>query len=411
MKILLLTLILAAFAASRLQAADTDPATTAINSLGIDLLAMTGTSGGNALLSPYAIQEALSMTYAGADGKTRGEMAKVLHYPKDDTELNTAFASLQEELDAIHEQTEAAVKATLPNERRGPKEPVTLILANRLFAQSGFEFRKPFLDLLQDSYHAPLEQLDFATDPDKAKDQINGWVEEQTLKRIQNLVPDGALTKHTRLVLVNAIYLKAPWQKGFRENAITLGPFYVKGGPAENVPMMEGLEMKLGYAKRDGYTALSIPYSGSGLQFLVLLPDKVHGLAALEAKLTPKLLATCAKLDTDWVDLTMPKFKLEPPVMPLSVELKALGMKTAFDPSANFGRMATRGVQISEVFHKTFLSVDEHGTEAAAATAVSMVASDGDAAAFVHIDRPFLFAIQDCKSGACLFLGRVTDPR
>lgn len=412
-KSLRLIATLAVFAASQLRAADaTGAAATAVNALGIDLLAKTGKPGGNALLSPYSIQTALAMVYAGADGKTRVEMAQALHYPKDSAELNISFAALQKELDAVHQQSEAAVKAVPPGRRWGPKEPITLTVANRLFAQSGFEYHKPFLDLLRDDYNAPLEMLDFKADPGKAEDHINTWVAEQTLKRIRNLLPDDALTKDTRLVLVNAIYLKAPWRKGFREGGTKPGPFHVNGGPAENVPMMDGRDRMLGYSKRDGYIALTIPYTGSGLQFLVLMPDKIDGLAALEAKLTPELLAGCAKLDAKTVDLGMPKFKLEPPAVELSGQLQALGMKSAFNEGADFDRMTAGKVYISEVFHKTFLSLDEQGTEAAAATAEALIMfGDDEPTANVQVDRPFLFAIQDCKSGACLFIGRVTDPR
>jgi serpin B len=152
------------------------------------------------------------------------------------------------------------------------------------------------------------------------------------------------------------------------------------------------------------------------------LPDEVNDLSALERRVTPELLAECAKLDTQQVALWLPKLKIEPPLLVLSQNLKALGMKTAFDDpsgSANFDRMAPRRpddyLYISEVFHKTFLALDEKGTEAAAATAVAMFRAT---AVFekpkpieVRVDRPFLFAIQHRPSGACLFLGKVTDPR
>ena len=403
---------LAAFAATQLHAADTiSTAANAINALGIDLLAKTGKPGENALLSPYSIQEALAMSYAGADGKTREEMAKVLHYPKDDAELNAAFAALSNELEAMLKQTEADAKSAPPLPGKAPKEPIILTMANRLFGQSGFGFRKPFLDLLKDTYNAPLEELDFSADPDKARTHINTWVEEQTLKRIQDLLPDQSVKKSSLLVLVNAIYLKAQWDNGFREGNTKPEPFHVNGGDAHDVPMIHGFEMRLGCDQRDGYTVVTIPYVGSQLQFLLLLPDKVDGLAALEAKLTPELLAGCAKVPSLLVDLSFPKFKLEPPLMELDGQLKSLGMQTAFGPDADFSRMAPGGLYIDKVFHKTFLSLDEHGTEAAAATAVSLLMADGGAAANVHVDHPFLFAIQDRKSGACLFIGRVTDPR
>src|SRR5207249_3162430 len=181
-------------------------------------------------------------------------------------------------------------------------------------------------------------------------------------------------------------------------------------------------DKNFGYAKHDGFTAVSLAYAGGDLHFVVLLPDDVNGLHPLESKLTSKVLAECARLETRDVDLSLPKFKFEPPTIALAEKFEALGMKTAFDQprgSANFDRMAPRKpndyLYISQVFHKTFIAVDEKGTEAAAATAVAMMAGSAriqrPAPVEVRVDRPFLYAIQHVPSGACLFLGRVTDPR
>jgi len=223
-------------------------------------------------------------------------------------------------------------------------------------------------------------------------------------------------------VLANALYLKAPWAHEFSENATQPEPFHVHGGSGIDVPTMQKKGEHFGYAKREGYTSVSLPYAGNDLQFLVLLPDDINGLHALESKLSGDMLAGCAKLQTRDVDLHMPKFKLEPPTMALAEKFEALGMKTAFDKpqgSANFDKMAPRTprdyLYISQIFHKTFIAVDEKGTEAAAATAVAMMAgtalrSPPPPAIEVKVDRPFVYAIQHVPSGVCLFLGRVTDP-
>jgi len=153
-----------------------------------------------------------------------------------------------------------------------------------------------------------------------------------------------------------------------------------------------------------------------------IVPDEVNGLPALEAKLSADILAECAKLETQEVDLHLPKFKFEPPTIVLAEKFEALGMKMAFDQprgSANFDRMAPRKpndyLYISQVFHKTFIAVDENGTEAAAATAVAMMAATAQIErpppVEVKVDRPFIYAIQHVPTGVCLFLGRVTDPR
>jgi serpin B len=405
--------------AARAGGEDASVAASAINTLGLELLGKAGPAEANALLSPYSIQSALAMTYAGADGQTRTEMAKTLHYPDNDAALHGAFTALQRSLEEIARTT--AERAARAKEWGGPSEPITLTVANRLFGQKGYQFRAPFLGLVKENYGAPLAELDFMRDPPAATKVINGWVEEQTRQRIRDLVPPKALNKATRLVLVNAIYLKAPWAEEFRAALTKPRPFHVKGGAGENVPTMFR-QAHYGYLKQAGFTAVTLPYSGGEVQFLVLLPDDVNGLAALEAKLTPALLTQCAKPASRDVILEMPKFKMQPPLLMLGKELKALGMTTAFDMptgSANFDRMAPRRPEdylyISEVFHKTFLALDEKGTEAAAATAVAMMAGSAmierPQPIRVSVDHPFLFAIQHRASGACLFLGRVTDPR
>ena len=360
------------------------------------------------------------MTFAGADGKTRTEMARVLHFSENADETHSSFAALQKSLETMAEKT----KATIGQSKRsgGPSEPITLTIANRLFAEKGYDFRQSFLALVKNNYGAPLEPLDFSNNPEEARTTINDWVAEQTRKRIRDLIPAGALDATTRMVLTNAVYLKAPWSDPFEKEATKPEPFHVKAGTPVDVPMMHGRLEGVGYAKHSGFTAFCVPYAGRELNFLVLLPDDVKGLAALEKKLTPDMLAECAKLPNADIILSLPKFKLEPPTVALKTHLETLGMKTAFDEpqgSANFDRLAPRKpneyLYLSKVFHKTFIAVDEEGTEAAAATAAVIALATSamrpSEPIEVKVDRPFLYAIQHVPSGVCLFLGRVTDPR
>ena len=408
------------FAATSLRAADPGPAATATNEVGVDLYRKLATGEGTLCLSPYSIETALAMTFAGADGKTRDEMARVLHFSTTDETLHVSFGALQQQMREMSEKSAKAVAES--GELGGPKEPITLSIANRLFAQKGYDFRETFFALVKERYGAPLELVDFKKNASGATEEINSWVLEQTRRRIRDLIPRDALKADTRLVLANAIYLKAPWAKAFSADATKPEPFHVHGGGAVNVPTMHEHETSCGYAKRGGFTAVSIPYIDSNLQFVVLLPDEVNGLQSLERKITNTTLAECAKLERRELDLYLPKFKFEPPTLNLGTTLQALGMKTAFDVpsgSANFDRMAPRKPNdylfISEVFHKTFIAVDEKGTEAAAATAVAMAATtsmrEPKKPLEVRIDRPFFYAIQHVPSGACLFIGRVTDPR
>ncbi len=397
-----------------------DLAATATNQLAVDLHRQLATGNENLCVSPYSIESALAMTFAGADGETRTEMARVLHFPSDASAVSASFASLQHSLEEMSVKTAELVKKS--KRFGGPTEPITLSIANRLFAQKGYDFREPFLALVKQNFGAAFELLDFVHDSSRATQNINKWVADQTRDRIRDLIPSGALDETTRLVLANALYLKAPWVDPFSEKATRPEPFHVHGSAPVDVPMMQKRDKHFGYAKREGYTAVSLPYAGYDLQFLVLLPDDLNGLRALESQLTSEMLAKCAKLDTREVDLHLPKFKIEPPTIVLAEKFEALGMKTAFNKpagSANFDQMAPRKpndyLYISQVFHKTFIAVDEKGTEAAAATAVAMMAGTAliqrPPPVEVKIDRPFIYAIQHVPTGICLFLGRVTDPR
>lgn len=397
-----------------------DLAAKATNELGVDVHRQLATGNENLCISPYSIESALAMTFAGADGETRTEMARVLHFANDG-DVPASFSALQHSL----EQTSAKTAELVKDSKKfgGPSEPITLNIANRLFAQKGYHFREAFLSLVKQNFGGAFEPLDFVADPAAATQRINKWVADQTRDRIRDLIPGGALDKTTRLVLANALYLKAPWASEFSQNATQPEPFLVHGDAPVDVPMMRKRNDHFGYAKREGFIVVSLPYAGDELQFVILLPDEINGLRGLESKLNGDVLAGCAKLEKRDVDLHLPKFKLAPPTITLAKQFEALGMKTAFDQpkgSANFDKIAPRRpddyLYISQIFHKTFIAVDEKGTEAAAATAVAMLAgtalrSPPPPPIEVKVDRPFVYAIQHVPSGVCLFLGRVTDPR
>jgi serpin B len=421
MKCLLILQLFGALVAAMAHAATNfDLAAKATNELAVDLQRELATGSDNLCISPYSIENALAMTFAGADGQTRTEMVRVLHFPSGGSAVAGSFASLQHSLEEMSAKTaELAVKS---KEFGGPGEPITLNIANRLFAQKEYDFRQAFLSLVKENYGAAFEPIDFIANPAAAAAHINEWVANETRDKIRNLIPADALNKLTRLVLANALYLKAPWSDAFSEKTTLPDLFHVRGGTPVEVPMMRKTA-RFGYAKREGFVAVTVPYIGDDLRFLVLLPDEINGLRALESKLTAEVLAECAKLEAHDVDLRLPKLKLEPPTMALAEKLQALGMKTAFDipqGSANFDKMAPRKpndyLYISNVFHKTFMAVDEKGTEAAAATAVVMMRATSMRGPTpppieVKVDRPFVYAIQHVPSGVCLFLGRVTDPR
>src|SRR5437763_4328618 len=419
-KRLLMQHVVGALTAAIMQGAtDCELAARATNDRAVELHRQLATADENLCVSPYSIENALAMTYSGADGVTRTEMARVLRFPTNDTGVPASFSALQHSLEQMSAKTAEIVKQS--KKFGGPSEPITLNIANRLFAQKGYAFRAAYLSLVKQNFGGAFEPIDFVADPSAATQHINRWAADQTRDRIRDLIPVGALDTTTRLVLANALYLKAPWASEFSRNTTQSQPFFVRGAPAD-VPMMRKTDKQFGYARREGFTVVSLPYAGDDLQFLILLPDEINGLRGLESKLSGDILAGCAKIEKRDVDLHLPKFKLEPPTIMLAKQFEALGMKTAFDQpkgSANFDKIAPRTpndyLYISQVFHRTFIAVDEKGTEAAAATAVAMLAGSAFRPApppiEVKVDRPFVYAIQEVPSGVCLFLGRLTDPR
>jgi serpin B len=393
------------------------PAVKSVQAVGLGLMREEGTASGNVLLSPYSISLALGMTYVGAQGLTQEQMAEALHF-ESSAEMTRSFGALRASLEEVVARSEALSKNRA--EFGAKVDPIALVVANRLFGQEGFKFEQTFLDAVKDGYEAPLELVDFVKSREAASALINGWVAQKTQDRIRDLVPVSALDEETRLILVNAIYLKAPWEKAFEVNATEDRPFRRPGEAEVVVPMM-GREGEMGYLKEEGLTVVTIPYVGEELQFLIILPDTVEGLPALEKGLRPEDLTRWATVPTAQVNLRLPRFKLEPPRMALGDALKKLGMPSAFNVppgSANFGGMIPvtekERLAISQVFHQTFIDVNEIGTEAAAATAVVMMRTTAmvppQEVFEVVVDRPFLFAIQHRKSGACLFLGRLVNP-
>ena len=311
-------------------AASFELAAKATNELGVDLCRQLATGDENLCISPYSIDSALAMTFAGADGETRTEMARVLHFPND-ASVPASFSALQRSLEQISAKTAELIKES--KKFGGPSEPITLNIANRLFAQKGYQFRESFLSLVKQNFGGAFEPLDFVADPSAATQRINKWVADKTRDRIRDLIPGGALDKTTRLVLANALYLKAPWASAFSQNSTQSEPFFVRGAPVD-VPMMRKTDKNFGYARREGFTVVSLPYTGNDLQFLLLMPDDIDGLRGLESKLSGDMLTAFAKLEKRDVDLHLPKFKLEPPTITLAEKFEALGMKTAFDQAA-----------------------------------------------------------------------------
>lgn len=380
-------------------AAETLPLANASNALAFDLYRLVKTTPGNLAMSPASISAALAMTYGGARGETEAQMKRVLH------------------LEGSREATMSAW-GTLAKALQSPDRPLKLRIANRLFGDKSAKFEPAFLEQTRTAYAAPLEALDFKTGFEPARVHINGWVEDQTEKRIRDLLAPGALTAKTRLVLVNAIYFLGDWAQPFKKEATVDEPFKVAGTTDKKTPMMHAVEA-LRVAKRDGMTTIELPYRGESAAMFVFLPDQANGLAALEATISAaKVREWTTALTSERIDLSMPRFEVSPAAVELRDVLVRLGVVDAFDvDKADFTGIVKstapdERLSISSVVHKAFVKVDEKGTEAAAATVVAMGVGAGMPAPpkVVRVDHPFLYAIMDKATGLMLFLGRVTDP-
>jgi serpin B len=355
---------------------------------------------GNLLYSPYSISLALAMTYAGARGETQQQMADTLSFTLPDDRLHPAFNALDLDL------------ASRGEPRYGSEAyRFQLNIANAIWGQQGYAFLPEFLDVLAQNYGAGLRLLDFMSAPEESRLTINDWVSDQTAGKIPNLLPPGFIDALTRLVLTNAIYFNAGWAFPFEPENTQDGPFHLLDGSEVTVPMMKQSQ-EFAYAEGDGYQAVELPYGSSGLSMVLLVPSAGQ-FEAFESSLSAERVGAIVRGLRWWeviVTLSMPKFDFESS-FDLGETLAAMGMPDAFSGSADFsGMTGSQELSISGVVHKAFISVDEEGTEAAAATGIGMPASAPQEHVELIIDRPFVFLIRDSETGAILFVGRVVNP-
>jgi serpin B len=351
---------------------------------GADMYQVLAEDAADMVFSPASVASALRMAWYGARGQTAAELARALHLG----------GSSRQEDPAASGRGDATLRA-----------PVTV------WIQSGLPLRAEFTARLRQDA-ATLATADFAAAPDAARTEINRVIAGQTEGKITGLLPPGTVSQLTRLVLASAVYLKAGWAEPFPESATAGAPFYPDGREqALTVPMMH-LTASQAYLRGDGYQAVLLPYRDIGLAMAVVLPD--GPLSALRPKVAAAglggLLAGTARHQ---VTLSLPRFRLEA-AFNLIPAVRRLGVTEAFGDHADFsGITEAEPLRIGTVAHKAHIDVDEHGTEAAAATAIvirSMAAFRPPPAVTMVVDRPFLFAIVDAATSLPLFLGQVSRP-
>lgn len=366
---------------------------TANTKFGFKLFSLLNGENRNVFISPTSIAIALAMTYNGASHQTQTAMAKTLELQGMSLpEINQANQALKEMLE-------------------NPDPDIQLSVANSLWAKQGIPFKAGFLQRNQQFYQAKVTNLDFAAP--SSPDVINHWVQQETHGKIAQIVDQ--LKPQQVLLLINAIYFKGHWTHKFDKTQTALKPFYqLDGTPKQQPTMSQNGEYR--YYENEQFQAVSLPYGKERLSLYIFLPKQSYSLKAFSQQLN-------AENWEQWINqlrkrqgfIQIPKFKLDYSVE-LSDPLKALGMDIAFDPTrANFTQMSSVPVNIDQVKHKTFVEVNEEGTEAAAVTSVGIMKTSAVRAPELPfrmiVDRPFFCAIRDNQTGTVLFMGSIVEPK
>jgi serpin B len=356
--------------------------------LAADLLAL-GPAGANQALSPVSISIAFAMLSAGAGGNTLAEVERVLHFPPQEL-LHPAMNAL---LAALGGRDVAA---------SAENDGVLLRPVNQIFQERTFSVESAFLDTLALRYDAGVYLVDFVGEPETSRLAINDWVLAQTSDRIRDLLPGGSIDALTRLVLVNALYLRAAWAAAFREEDTADGVFHAPGGDV-TVPFLRGEIATARYARVGSIDLIELPFAGDALTFTMIVPRE--GAVVDLVALAPQFDALLG----GGLQVEMPRFRV---TMSLDLKdaLQHLGVADLFEsPACDLtGINPDAQLFVSGAFHQTFVDVNERGVEAAAATAI--VIGDEFGPMRVVVDEPFYFLMRDRATGAPLFVGHVSDP-
>jgi len=367
-----------------------------VNAFAFDVYGKLDARDGNVFFSPLSAATALAMTYAGAQGRTATEIAKVLRLTEKPPEVHYEFGALLSELNAV----------------RASK--CRLLSANALWAHAGTLFLEPYLNLVRSRYDATVDELDFGSAPQKAEDKINRWVEERTENTVTRLIPPGTVDPQTRLVLTNAVYFKGAWQERFSPELTHDAPFILSDGGTTTVRMMHRTG-SFRHARANGLQVLELPYDAGTLSMVLLLPDEPNGLDRLERLMNAEMFSQwTAALKPSQLEIYIPRFKSSSDYR-LDGTLKALGMIDAFSSlKADFsGMTGKKDLFVGAVFHSSFVEVNEEGTEAAGASGVVMRLKSGAPKPLpvFRADHAFVYVIRHVPSNCIVFLGRMAKPQ
>lgn len=376
------------------------------NAFALDLYHMLESGPGNLFFSPYSISASLALAGAGAHGQTESQITNLLHFGETQQNLNGAFGELTARMNKIQRW-----------------HRITLKSANGIWCQQDYQFTNTYLKLAREFFSADARSVDFKNSPDAACREINRWVEQQTGHKITGVIGTEQIAQNTSLVLCDALYFKGRWQHQFKIRDTKPAPFQVATNKTLTVPMMyQEAGFRIARSDDDMVQLLELPYFGRDLSMIILLPTPTaelmdgsghNDLADLEHNLTAENLRVwLAKLDQASPHKTavwLPRFTIEQSFN-LVPALKSLGMTSAFGDTADFSGMdSSTNLYLSDVIHKSFVEVNEAGTEATAVTLLQAQAAS--MAERFDADHPFIFLIRENGSGTILFLGRIIDPR
>lgn len=406
--------------ASSVPSATLEAIVEADNAFAFDLYAKVRETAGakNAVMSPLSVSLALSMTYAGAQNTTADEMAKALHFHAPGLDVHAGHNALAQALAtrAAHSLAAAEADAQMMGSDAPSPDDFRLHVVNSVWGDGSYTWEPPFLDTLAKSYGAGVYLADFLNQYDVERLRINAWVSEETQNKINDLLPDGSLDDMTRMVLVNAMHLKLPWQNPFSKELTAAGDFTKADGSTVSVDFMSQ-EEGFAYFEDDHAQIVSMPLVGREVSLVVALPKTDLGSFESGLDLAYWKSAWTGRNVTP-VSIKLPKFSFTTESIKLKEVFESLGMVQPFDPAvADFYAMCQNPPNgerlfIAEILHKAMMAVDENGVEAAAATAVIMA---GDTSVppppiSMVVDKPFVVAIVDEPTGSVLFLGRIQDP-
>lgn len=346
----------------------------------------------NIFVSPTSIAIALSMLYNGASGTTQQEIASLLSLSKIDLKiLNTTNASLLQNLQSADPSVDVAI-------------------ANSLWARQGIAFRHQFLKNNRQFYQAQVTSLNF--DSVESSGIINRWVEENTLGKIMQVV--DRINPDDIMFLINAVYFKGNWTNQFDKNLTAQQSFYLANGTSKQHPFMSGAG-DYRYYENQQFQAINLPYGDRRLSMYIFLPKKNSNLNTFLGQLNPtNWNQWLSQFKSQKGTIELPRFKQEYEIE-LSKTLMALGLKTMFDANkADFANLTSERVKVNSIKHKTFIEVNEEGTEAAASTSVGVGVTSATPSSkpfSMIVDRPFFYAIRDNQTGIILFMGTIVDPK